>query len=212
MQLVNIQPHSDTPPGTFPLFSMSSKLNRVPSLIPVAYSAPLQAQPPSRKSKGGSSSASKRKTKSEMEDIKPKRPLSAYNLFFRDERARLLGMLDTAQCQDTSDAVVMMDPRGMSANGGFRSCSIGSIGDESHSKKRRKPHGLVSFDNLGKTIASLWHNIDPQQLAMYEALALQDKERYELEMAWYRHLKRMRESEEQPKGAAGGNKPRSENH
>jgi uncharacterized FAD-dependent dehydrogenase len=74
---------------------------------------------------------------------KPKRPLTAYNLFFRDHRIRLL---------------------------------------TEHSKH-------IGFESMGRMIASLWKEIDHEELQRYEAAAAEDKKRYNRELVLYKERK-----------------------
>lgn len=75
--------------------------------------------------------------------VKPKRPLSAYNFFFKIQRARILQVAPT--------------------------------------RKEGKPlrsHGKIGFKELATEISRRWKVITPEELAHYERLAKQDKERY----------------------------------
>lgn len=85
----------------------------------------------------------------------PRRPLSAYNIFFKEERIRILASLPK------QDATVKKGSR---------------------VRKNRNPHHKISFATLGKTIGSRWKQIDKASRAHYEELAKKDSERYAREM------------------------------
>jgi len=85
----------------------------------------------------------------------PRRPLSAYNIFFKEERIRILASLPK---QDAS------------AKKGARV------------RKNRNPHHKISFATLGKTIGSRWKQLDKASRAHYDAMAKKDSERYAREM------------------------------
>jgi len=93
---------------------------------------------------------------------KPTRPLSAYNLFFRDQRERLLQGL-TAQERPSSSKT---------------------------SRGKKQPHHKIGFSNLAKTIASRWRIIDNDLKAQYEAIANEERRNYiKRVQAWRDHRK-----------------------
>jgi len=79
----------------------------------------------------------------------PKRPLSAYNLFFRAERAKIL---------------------------------VGETMEEDSSKengrRRRPPHGIIGFSDLGKCIGARWKNLSFEEKKKLKRLADEESERY----------------------------------
>lgn len=88
---------------------------------------------------------------------KPKRPLSAYNIFFKEERARLLQKLDDAN--DKSD-------------------------EEASSADKKAP-SKIGFENLAKIIGSKWQDLTPSQVHYYKGKAAEDMKRYKSEMESY---------------------------
>ena len=88
---------------------------------------------------------------------KPKRPLSAYNLFFKDMRAELLQKLPS-----TLEGPVAK-PRG----------------------KRPIPHGKIGFAALAKAIAAKWKEVEPETLKGYQERADADMIRYKKELEEY---------------------------
>jgi hypothetical protein len=109
--------------------------------------------------------ATKRRTWRKPED-KPKRPLSAYNLFFQLERERLV-------TGDAQKNVLLED--------------ISAICDQHKEKKakrkHRKTHGKIGFADLARTIAARWRNLEPLTKSMYEGCASTEKARYQKEVA-----------------------------
>jgi len=95
---------------------------------------------------------------------KPKRPLSAYNLFFKDEREFLLNEI-REEDKDGSSEDGDKKPSGTSKNSG-----------------RRKPHGKLGFEQMAKIIAKKWREIEPGHLEHYQRQAEMDKQRYKAEM------------------------------
>jgi hypothetical protein len=108
---------------------------------------------------------------------KPKRPLTAYNFFFRDERANLL--VERESVYETDDY------------------------DWTKRKGRSKPHGKIKFNELGRVIGKRWKECDPDTKRKYEELAADDKQRYRKEMSEYKmeenkHLEAMRKKMNHP--------------
>lgn len=88
---------------------------------------------------------------------KPKRPLSAYNIFFKEERARLLQKLDDAKNEK---------------------------GDDEEEEDKKTP-SKIGFENLAKIIGSKWQDLTPSQVEYYKEKAGEDMKRYKSEMETY---------------------------
>jgi len=86
---------------------------------------------------------------------KPKRPLSAYNIFFREERLRILADLSSPVGEDTE-----------------------------YTTKRRRTDNTrkIGFSDLGKQIGHNWHRLDETSIVRYQHLAGVDSKRYRTEM------------------------------
>ncbi|KAG7356482.1 HMG high mobility group box-containing protein [Nitzschia inconspicua] len=89
----------------------------------------------------------------------PRRPLSAYNLFFKERRE---AMMAAAKETETSQSTPSFGRR-----------------------KSNKSVG-IGFANLARTIATEWKILDPNTKAPYESRAAADKSRYDKEMLVWR--------------------------
>lgn len=99
---------------------------------------------------------------------KPKRPLSAYNFFFKEEREKILKIVlaeDPEKVENEPDTEDYINDDTMG--------------------RLKKEGGKVSFEEMGKLIGQRWKNIDPDRLAKYAELASEDTERYKNEMQTY---------------------------
>lgn len=116
---------------------------------------------------------SKRSTRKKAKD-KPKRPLSAYNYFFKTERQRILKYLELKT--DPSDDQDPDEP-------------VEKVVDDEQKAKLMSDSGKVSFEEMGKLIGRRWKAITPENLEKYTNLAADDAERYKKELAEYNERK-----------------------
>ena len=105
-----------------------------------------------------------------VKDDRPKRPLSSYNLFFKEERAKMIAELPGDVPSDAlSDA----------------------SSSQGRKRKKQKPHRKVGFEEMARRIGRAWKNVDPELKPRYQAMAEEEKKRYKAEMDEY--LKRKRD-------------------
>jgi hypothetical protein len=96
---------------------------------------------------------------------KPKRPLSAYNLFFKDERESIL-----SEIPDTVKEVhIHSNTRG----------------------NRKIPHRKIGFESLAKEIGQRWHSLDSLRVEHYKMMASLEMKRYLQEMKIFRKKQAM---------------------
>lgn len=117
-----------------------------------------------------------KRPKRKKDQDEPKRPLTAYNIFFRDERARLL----------TEAAIAAGKGKDFPAKWTTAGAKAGS--DPSMPRRRRnrrKTHGLISFEEMARKVSQKWHEADEPVKLKYHLLAEKDRERYDREKADY---------------------------
>jgi hypothetical protein len=146
----------------------TSSSNGVPSLRTVLLPNFLGNNSDAAASTSIAKTKKKRKKKNKNQRNRPSRPLSAYNLFFKDERKQILS--ETTKCD--KDAVD--DESSDNADGSNSTPSKG-----------------IGFENLAKTIGRRWKKITPERLEHYKALAKKDQDRYAVDMK--AHEKKLRE-------------------
>lgn len=129
----------------------------------------------------------KRPSKKKPKD-KPKRPLSAYNFFFKEEREKILKVV----LGDDDNDKTVNDPESE------------DYLDTEALKRLRKEGGKVSFEEMGKLIGQRWKKIDPDRLTKFSEMATDDTERYKKEMAEYNGRQELKMRNEALKPTAAG--------
>lgn len=109
---------------------------------------------------------------------KPKRPLSAYNLFFKDGRAKMLAESGVEE-DDESDAG--SDDKKKAAGQG--------------NDKKKKKSG-IGFAEMAQVISGQWKKIDKETLAAYKEKAALDMRRYREEMDEF-NMKQQQQQQQQ---------------
>jgi hypothetical protein len=92
----------------------------------------------------------------------PRRPLSAYNFFFQDQRTKILGEQIMSQ-EEEHDT----DARG------------------NKKRKQRKTHGKIGFTALARHVGVAWKALAKEDRKDYEKRFKEDKVRYQKELAEY---------------------------
>lgn len=160
----------------------------------------MNALPPSMKRFKHTVVRVKTKTKKKLKG-KPKRPLSAYNLFFKHERAKILASLDSDESSSRpSSAIKEEDAKDDASLSSPLLSSSSTTTPSSTSNKKKRPHGKIGFENLAKTIGKRWSELNPDELKEYKKMADHDMKRYKKEMETF--LTKQQELEEKEKEAS----------
>lgn len=121
---------------------------------------------------------------SEKPPAKPRRPLSAYNIFFKFERARLLALAERGESLESHPPTVVpvSDIRELLRDNPYH---------VDHKKRRhRRSHGMVSFSALFQTVLGNWKELTAEMRAPFDEIASEYKAAYDQEAVEYKEWKR----------------------
>mmetsp|Transcript_4517 Transcript_4517/g.6693 ORF Transcript_4517/g.6693 Transcript_4517/m.6693 type:complete len:421 (-) Transcript_4517:137-1399(-) len=124
------------------------------------------------------SAGSKRKLNDEQDSIrKPKRPMSSYNYFFKEDRSLIASALSRANTNEQVQEVL--------ASFGENNIKLDKAPAgiyDTPLEKKKKFNGGVTFEDIGKIIGRRWRSLDTETLGRYRILAEADSVRYRDEM------------------------------
>lgn len=129
----------------------------------------------------------------------PRRPLSAYNFFFSEERERVLAAIPdpvkneggdgnaaaAATPSETKETAKLKEETEKKA--ASTALRLLQIRDAKVVRRRphRKSHGKIAFKDLARTIGKRWRALDDEQKQKYNELAEKDLQRYNEQMKEY---------------------------
>ena len=132
----------------------------------------------------------------EYSDPRPKRPLSAYNVFFQEQRQQILD--DPIKSSGEGLQKADGDMSKPSSTGSLTETTVATVQSESDEcpkkRKRYEPHHKMSFESMAKTIAKRWKETVSDEIKMrpYQDVAKVEKERYVKELAQWKQRRRQR--------------------
>jgi HMG (high mobility group) box len=115
----------------------------------------------------------------------PTRALSAYNIFFKEERQRILNRLPGPNNTEggSSGGTDSANPTEPATT------EVVTVAVD-RSQRKKNPHGKISFESLAKAIGRKWQSLNSEEVQYYKRKSEEDKERYKQEMDEYLSKKR----------------------
>ena len=111
----------------------------------------------------------------ETKIVQPRRPLSAYNIFFSEMRNIIVEEHTKDDVEKKNDTPILADEDFTQALMKKRFSS------ESKKRVHRKTHGKVAFTTLAQTVGKRWKELSEESKKRYKELAELDRERYKKE-------------------------------
>mmetsp|Transcript_38220 Transcript_38220/g.85972 ORF Transcript_38220/g.85972 Transcript_38220/m.85972 type:complete len:412 (-) Transcript_38220:88-1323(-) len=159
------------------------------------------------------STSLKKKAKAPADPDRPKRPLSAYNLFYRFKRQVVMDAIASGKTDKDAIVKVATSPAGAEAisdeamvntdpdelkkirEKAIREILEGNLGprdtrDRSHRKNDKAINGQVSFVELAELMKTAWKDIDPHAKSILSELSEQSRADYRKQMDEYNKTKK----------------------
>eukprot|EP00980_Cylindrotheca_fusiformis_P011434 scaffold2649_cov137-Cylindrotheca_fusiformis.AAC.9 len=119
---------------------------------------------------------------------KPNRPLSAYNLFFQQERAAMVGENNKNSADADNAAAAAAEEENQNES---------DEGEKSKRRVHRKTHGKIGFAEMARSIGAKWKVLPDEDKEVFEKQAAKEKERYAKDLALWKEQQKLKKIQEE---------------